>query len=130
MSRQAYLAIFVIFQTLFTYESAKLVLPANILREHPNKCFSLALCKVFNIDDSWELPGCGRGSCSRSRNGLDEIIQTCPEIYFESDCYLSPVEVKLAYPMCCPKKVCPGDKNYMGHVCKNQQNRPPPNPHV
>jgi len=95
------------------------LIPADVLRDFPGRCYSWTSGKWYNPNDTWSLkPFCGSARCVALRNTktnktfLGEEVTDCgPLVDLEKspECVELPEEfdTEAEFPGCCPVYDCP-----------------------
>jgi len=94
------------------------LIPADVLRDFPGKCYSWVSQKWFQPNETWSLkPFCGSSRCTGLRNTktnktfLGEEVQDCGlivDLEKTPDCTLleDQYDQKAEFPECCPVYDC------------------------
>ncbi|XP_043204885.1 extracellular matrix organizing protein FRAS1-like [Amphibalanus amphitrite] len=69
----------------------------------PDQCYSDRLKKIFNNNQTWTEPSCGRFRC---HNGRTEVT-SCPDLTIGRGCVKLDGSPDAPYPACCPTVSCP-----------------------
>jgi len=97
------------------------LIPADVLRDFPGRCYSWTSGKWYNPNDTWSLkPFCGASRCVALRNTktnktfLGEEVTDCgPLVDLEKspDCTQldDQFDAEAEFPSCCPVYDCPED---------------------
>merc|ERR1712113_1380250 len=95
------------------------LIPADVLRDFPGKCYSWTSQKWYAPNDTWSLkPFCGKARCVALRNTktnatfLGEEVTDCGliiDLEKTTDCQIveDQYDAKAEYPTCCPVYKCP-----------------------
>ena len=97
------------------------LIPADVLRDFPNRCYSWTSGKWFSPNDTWSLkPFCGAARCVALRNTKtnktffgEEVTDCGPLVDLEKspDCQQldDQFDAEGEFPSCCPVYDCPED---------------------
>ncbi|XP_037952838.1 uncharacterized protein LOC119683266 [Teleopsis dalmanni] len=95
------------------------LVPADVLRDFPERCFAAHHCKLFKVGESWDLKTtCGRSTCVRDKinsNKLFEKVEICeplPPNTAECTIYVPETDISASFPCCCPKFFCNVNDNW------------------
>ncbi|XP_037952848.1 uncharacterized protein LOC119683276 [Teleopsis dalmanni] len=95
------------------------LIPADVLRDFPGRCFAVSHCKLFKIEESWDLKTtCGRSTCIRDTINLDKLlekVEICPPYppsTAECTIYVPETDITASYPNCCPTFLCNINDNW------------------